>query len=369
MRRRKRGEQLPDARGGHSDPYQLSRRATFTLVGFFLAIAAAAVLSMVSLPYVVRQPGPIVDTLGDIGGKKLITVQGAQTYETSGSLDFTTIRDLGGPGDSVNVWELLWGLADPDTEVFDEEEVYPPGLTSKQVEEEGAAQMIDSQQEAIAAALRALGKPVKERVTIASVAEDAPSAALLKDGDEIVGVDGAAITGADELRAAIQKRKPGEAVALELRRGGKTVEVSAKTRDSDGKATVGVFLGREFDFPFKVQVEAGQVGGPSAGMMFALGIYDTLTPGAMTGGQEIAGTGTITADGEVGPIGGIRQKVAGARDGGADWFLAPAANCDDLAGHVPDGLRVVRVSTFDEARQAVQDIAAKKVDGLPSCTG
>jgi PDZ domain-containing protein len=367
VRRRTRGHRSPEALGAHPDPYQLSRRATVTLAGFFLAIAAAAVLSMVSLPYVVRQPGPIVDTLGDIGGTKLITVKGAQTYETSGSLDFTTIRDLGGPGDSVNVWELLWGAVDPDTEVFHEEEVYPPGLTSKQVEEEGAAQMIDSQQEAIAAALKALGKPVKERVTIASVAEDAPSAAVLEKGDEIVGVDGTAIAGADELRAAIQKHRPGDPVALELRRDGKTVEVSAKTRDSDGKATVGVFLGREFDFPFSVQVEAGHVGGPSAGMMFALGIYDTLTPGAMTGGQEIAGTGTITADGEVGPIGGIRQKVAGARDGGADWFLAPAPNCEDLAGHVPDGLRVVRVSTFDEAREAVQAIAAKKADDLPTC--
>lgn len=351
------------------DPYRLSRRSTAILVGFFLAIAAAAVLSMVGLPYVVRQPGPIVDTLDTFGGTRLITVKGAETYPTKGSLDFTTIRDLGGPGDSVNVWELLWGAVDPDSEVFKEEELYPPGVTSQQVEEQSTAQMIDSQQEAIAAALKALGKPVTERVTIASVAEDAPSAALLKAGDQIVGVDGAAVDGASDLRAAIQKRKPGEAVALKLKRGGTTLTVNAVTRASDGRATVGVFLGRDFDFPITVEIHAGDVGGPSAGTMFALGIYDTLTPGAMTGGQEIAGTGTIDADGEVGPIGGIRQKLAGARSGGADWFLAPAANCDEVVGHVPRGLRVVRISTFDEARRAVEDIAAKKADDLPTCTG
>jgi PDZ domain-containing protein len=353
------------------DPYQLSRRATFTLVGFFLAIAVAAVASMVSLPYVVRQPGPVVNILGDLGGKRLITVSGATTYPTEGALDFTTIRDLGGPGDRLNVWELLWGAVDPGSEVFDEADIYPPGVTGKQVEEESAAQMVDSQQEAIAAAMRALGKPVTERVTIASVAKDAPSASLLRAGDVVVAADGQKVDGAEALRDAVQAHEPGETVALTLDRKGTTVEVDARTRGSDGRTTVGVFLGREFDFPFPVQIEAGRVGGPSAGMMFALGIYDTLTPGALTGGKQVAGTGTISAEGEVGPIGGIRQKVVGARDGGAKWFLAPAANCDDLAreGAVPDGLRVVRVERLAQAIDAVEAIAADKGDSLPSCTG
>ena len=131
---------------------------------------------------------------------------------------------------------------------------------------------------------------------------------------------------------AVRQLTPGETVDLQLRRGGSLVDVKATTRDSDGRATIGVFLGREFDFPVDVEIHAGDVGGPSAGTMFALGIYDTLTPGAMTGGQKIAGTGTIDSGGAVGPIGGIRQKLVGARDGGADWFLAPADNCDEVAG-------------------------------------
>ena len=350
------------------DPYRLTRRSVYALTGVFLGIALAALLSMVGLPYVVMQPGPISNTLGKIEGKQLITVEGTETYPTTGALDFTTVRVLGGPGDKVNAWELLWAAVDPTSDVYDEELIFPKGLTSKQVEEENTAEMVGSQQEAIAVALRALGKPVTERVTIAKVAQDAPSAAELRQGDEIVSVDGQKVTSSEAVRAAIQKHPPGEAVTLMVQRSGSLVKVDATTRDSDGRATIGVFLGRDFDFPVDVEIHAGDVGGPSAGTMFALGIYDTLTPGAMTGGQQIAGTGTIDSAGKVGPIGGIRQKLVGARDGGADYFLAPADNCDEVVDHVPDGLQVVRISTFDEARQAVQDIAAKKAKGLPTCT-
>jgi PDZ domain-containing protein len=110
------------------------------------------------------------------------------------------------------------------------------------------------------------------------------------------------------------------------------------------------------------------VGGPSAGMMFALGIYDLLTPGPLTGGMKVAGTGTIDSRGEVGPIGGIQQKLVGARRAGARWFLAPASNCNEVVGHVPDGLRVVRTSTLHESRLAVEAIAAGRGQSLPSCT-
>jgi PDZ domain-containing protein len=103
-------------------------------------------------------------------------------------------------------------------------------------------------------------------------------------------------------------------------------------------------------------------------MMFSLAIFDKLTPGALTGGAKIAGTGTIASDGTVGPIGGIQQKLYGARDGGARWFLAPSANCNEVVGHVPDGLSVVKVSTFAEARSAVEAIAAHKGDAQPRCT-
>jgi PDZ domain-containing protein len=352
-----------------SNPYRLSRRTSFTLVGVFLAIALASVLSMISLPYVVMKPGPITNTLGKLDGKQLINVSGAQSYPTEGALDFTTVRVLGGPGNKVTVWDLLEAAVSPEQEIFDESAFFPEGITDKQVEQENTAEMIDSQQEAIAVALKATGRTVTEHVVISQVAKDAPSADQLEPGDEIVTVDGADVSGSQSIREAIAKHKPGDTVRLGLRRDGKDIEVAAKTRDSDGRTTVGVFLGLKFDFPVKVEINAGEVGGPSAGTMFALGVYDLLTPGALTGGEKVAGTGTINTGGEVGGIGGIRQKMVGARDGGADWFLAPQANCDEVVGHEPDGIRVVRVATFDEARRAVEAIAADKADTLPTCAG
>jgi PDZ domain-containing protein len=103
-------------------------------------------------------------------------------------------------------------------------------------------------------------------------------------------------------------------------------------------------------------------------MMFALAVYDKLTPGALTGGAKIAGTGTIDSVGAVGKIGGIQQKLVGAKRGGATWFLAPAGNCDEVVGHIPDGLNVVKVASFVQARDAVEAIAAKHTASLPRCT-
>jgi Lon-like protease len=130
---------------------------------------------------------------------------------------------------------------------------------------------------------------------------------------------------------------------------------------------IGISMETSYDFPFEVDIQLEDVGGPSAGMMFSLGIIDKLTPGAMTGGEDIAGTGTLTASGDVGPIGGIRQKLYGAADAGSEWFLAPAANCDEVVGHVPAGLTVFSVKTLDQALAAVDAISAGETNGLPGC--
>jgi PDZ domain-containing protein len=229
--------------------------------------------------------------------------------------------------------------------------------------------MVDSQQEAIAVALRATGRTVPQHLVLAEVAPDAPSAALLRAGDVVEAVDGTPVTTSEQIRAAISRHRPGEFVQLRLLRHGTEISVAAKTRSSAGRTTIGVFLGLRFTFPVDVKINAGDVGGPSAGTMFALGVYDKLTPGALTGGQNIAGTGTIDVTGTVGPIGGIRQKLAGARAGGAQWFLAPSADCNEVVGHVPDGLRVVKIATFDQARSSVEAIAAGRGASLPTCTG
>lgn len=351
------------------DPQPLSRRAVLALVVAFLVIVMGALSVMVGLPYVVMQPGPVTNTLGTLSGSPLITVSGAPTYPTRGALDFTTVRVVGGPGVRVTVWDLLAAKLNPDDAIEPEDALFPTGITGKQVQEENTALMTDSQQEAIAVALRATGRTVPQHVVIAEVAPDAPSAAALRVGDVVESVDGTPITTSEQIRAAISRHKPGEFVQLRLLRHGAEISVAAKTHASSGRTTIGVFLGLRFTFPVDVKINAGDVGGPSAGTMFALGVYDKLTPGALTGGQNIAGTGTIDVTGTVGPIGGIRQKLAGARAGGAQWFLAPAADCNEVVGHVPDGLRVVKIATFDQARASVEAIAAGRGATLPTCTG
>jgi Lon-like protease len=346
----------------------LSRGATVWLIAMFVGIVLGALMGMVHLPYAILQPGPVTNTLGNgPSGKPLITVAGRTTYPATGTLDFTTVAVLGGPTNPVNGWEWISGHLDQTNAVVPEDELFPKGVTSKQVDSQGAAEMADSQQEAIAVALRGLGQTVPEVVSIGELTKDSPARGILLDDDIIVSIDGKTITTPDSVRAAIRAHKPGESATFTVRRGGKDQVVTVKTANVGGNAVVGILLATKFVFPTKVSINAGDVGGPSAGLMFSLAIYDKLTPGSLTGGANIAGTGTIDSAGTVGGIGGIQQKLVGAKRGGAMWFLAPAANCTEVVGHVPDGLRVVKVATFTQARDAVEAIAAKRGASLPTC--
>jgi PDZ domain-containing protein len=228
--------------------------------------------------------------------------------------------------------------------------------------------MESSQEEAKAVALRAIGQHVPTEVVVASVLATSKAKGLLEEGDRFVSVDGVEATDPDAIRAALQRVEPGHDVTIEVRRGtaNRTLKVPT-VAGAQGQTAIGVMLGVRHDFPATVTISAGDVGGPSAGLMFALAIYDKLTPGSLTKNHAIAGTGTINEAKQVGPIGGIRQKLAGAKDAGASYFLAPAANCPEVTGHIPDDLNVFKVGTFDEALTAVEGIAAGRTADLPRC--
>ena len=347
----------------------VSRAATGWLVATFIAIVVSALMALVQVPYAVLSPGPITNTLGNgPEGKPLVTVAGKTTYPTTGALDFTTVAVLGGPTDPVNVWDWVRGHLDSAREVVPAEEIFPKGVSSTQVDQENAAEMADSQQEAIAVALRALGQKVPQVVSIGGLPKGSQSAGVLRAGDVLASIDGKPVTTPDEVRTAVRAHKPGENVAITVRRAGKVMDLTVRAGGAQGHTVIGVFLRTGFTFPIKVSINAGNVGGPSAGMMFSLAVYDKLTPGALTGGANIAGTGTIDSAGAVGPIGGIGQKLIGAKRGGATWFLAPAANCKEVVGHIPAGLQVVKVATFNQAREAVKAIAAKSTGSLARCS-
>lgn len=350
-----------------------SRGAVALLVAVFVGLLVGAAANLVHLPYAVMSPGPATNVLGATGGGqdgkgRLITVSGRPTYTDAGALDFTTVRVQGGPGYPVSAWDVLQAWLSPTQDVYPVDTIFPPQQSQQDVTAENQAEMTDSQEVATAVALRHLGLTVPERVTIGQVAKDAPSGDALKAGDVVTSIDGVAITTPDVLRAQIQKATPGATLAFGVIRGGAPTTVQARTgRSSDGRTVVGVVPGVTYAFPFKVTIDAGDVGGPSAGLMFSLGLYDLLTPGSLTGGQKVAGTGTISPDGSVGPIGGIRQKMAGAREAGASWFLAPKDNCAEVVGHVPSGLTAVKVDTFDDAAAAVTAIGQGRTSSLPHC--
>lgn len=341
------------------------------LVAFGVALVVVAG-SLIRLPYAIVSPGPTFNALGDerLGGtvKPVVVVAGLPTYPTQGSLRFLTVVIQGGPGHPVDAWDLLGAWLDPAREIYPVDALFDPQASERQVAEESAVQMEGSQEEAKAVALRAVGEKVPTYVVVAQVLDTSRATGLLKPGDRLVSVDGTPASDPDVVRAAIQRVRPGQDVTLVVTRSGTRQTVTVPTiSGTGGRAAIGILLGVEHDLPATVTINAGDVGGPSAGLMFALAIYDKLTPGSLTGDHDIAGTGTIDDEGRVGPIGGIRQKLEAAKGAGSGYFLAPAANCPDVVGHVPDGLQVVKVTAFDDAVRAVEAIARGQTSALPHC--
>ncbi|MFM9877364.1 MAG: PDZ domain-containing protein [Rhodoglobus sp.] len=323
----------------------------------------------------IEQPGPVYDVLGDVtvNGDEvpMIQIPMEETFPTEGSLDMLTVRVVGGPDSPPNWLDIAAAWLDPSRAVVPVEDIYPPGVTSEQSAEQGRVDMANSQKEAIAAALTNLGNEVPSTLSVVEVQSGGPSDGLLEIGDVVETVNGQTFPDVTGLRAAIADNgvsKPAEVTVL---RAGAEVTLRINPELSSGTEPtpiLGIVVGSDYEFPFAVTIQLENVGGPSAGMMFALGIIDKLTPGSLNSGESIAGTGTISSTGEVGPIGGIRQKMWGASRAGADWFLAPASNCDEVSGNIPGGLTVFSVETLDDALTALAAIRSDgSTAGLPTC--
>lgn len=348
-----------------------SRRSITLGVAFMATVLLLAGLAVLPAPYVVKSPGPTRDTLGQADGTDLIQISGTDTFPSTGELRLTTVGVGGGPGYPVNLAQVLQGWFDDTRAVFPVEEVYPTNVSREELDAESAADMVSSQENATYAALSELGYDIPVTLVAAGVVEGSKALGQVEPGDVITSLDGAPVTSSQGLVDALSEIAPGTTVTLGLVRDGVPVEASVETIDPPEGGTgsrLGVLVDTSFDFPVDVEIQIEDIGGPSAGMMFALGIIDKLTPQDEANGEVIAGTGTMDTSGTVGPIGGIRQKLNGAVRDGATWFLAPASNCDEVVGHVPDGLRVVKVATLAEAYDAMVAIGAGDGDSLPTCT-
>ena len=346
-------------------------------------IAVPAVLALIAvalfdgLPFATFAPGGTIDVLGsDSNEAEVVQVDGHEVFRDTGQLRMTTVRvsPAGDPPRTayLSLGELMGTWFDGDDAVYPYSSVHQEGETAESSREQGAVQMATSQDDAVYVALTEDGIDVPQVLQVAAVTADLPSEGLLEVGDVLTSIDGVAIDDDVELRRAIQQGTADEPIRIGIERDGEaqTVEVTPVEETIEGRQRllVGITPGYDYEFPFDVEINiSDNIGGPSAGLIFSLAVYDTITPGALTGGARVAGTGEIAPDGSVGPIGGIQQKIAGAREEGTDLFLVPVDNCADALGAENGDMTLVRASTMHEVRVALEAYAADPSADLPSC--
>lgn len=348
-----------------------------SVTGILLALLIAA-MTMLPLPYAIQRPGPTVDTLGDRDGEPIITVPADLRHEDStGELRLTTVRVAGGPGDAVNAFQVVEGWVRSDTSVVPREEAFADGEDAEQISDHQQAQMAASQTNAAAAALQELGYGVPMVLRVAETVPGSNAEGLLQPEDVLTAVARTAEVPRElrdfrDLTDFMRSVPPGTPIEVEYRRSGENgtarFETSPRSDGDDRPGSVlGVYVFADVTLPVQVSFDLDNIGGPSAGMMFALAVVDVMTPGDLTGGEVISGTGTMSVDGYVGAIGGVEQKMHGAVRDGARWFLAPVGNCADVVGSEPDGLTVVAIEDLTGAVDAVTAIASGDTEGLPTC--
>lgn len=333
----------------------MTRRNATLLVGIILIVALGALGGVVQVPYVAEGPGPTFNTLGEVSGKQVVDVKGAQTFPTSGNLNMTTVS----VNDGITLFGAVGLWVSGRYALVPRAEVYPPQKTPEQVRKQNTQAFTESENSAETAALAYLRY---SKVKVGGVVKGSPADGVLAPGDRLDSVDGKAVKTAEDVLAALADRKPGEQIPVTYRRDGgpdttATITLAARPDDSS-RGYIGITPTNAPDADFTVDFNLADIGGPSAGLMFSLAVVDKLTTGALNGGQFIAGTGTINDAGTVGPIGGIPFKMKAAREAGATVFLVPAANCAEALQRAPAGLQLVKVQSLSTAVEALQTLDA-----------
>lgn len=325
------------------------------MVALVPIVAFGVLLAVVTVPFVSLGPGPTFDTLGEIDGKQVVQIEGTQTHPTTGHLNMTTVSQR----DDLSLAEALSLWVSGEEQLVPRDLIYPPGKSRDEVDKANDADFKNSEDSAQYAALGYLKYP--EAVTVASVSESGPSNGKLKPGDAIDSVDRKPVANVEQFTSLLKSTKPGQVVTIDYRRKNEApgvAEVTLGTNKDRDYGFLGVAVMDASWAPFTVDFNLANIGGPSAGLMFSLAVVDKLTTGDLAGSTFIAGTGTITTDGKVGPIGGITHKMAAARAAGATVFLVPAKNCYEAASDIPSGLKLVKVDTLTSAVDALHALTS-----------
>lgn len=330
----------------------MNRRILTLMVALVPVVAFGVLLAAVTVPYVSMGPGPTYDTLGHYDGKQVVEIVGTETQSTTGHLNMTTVAQR----DGLTLGQALALWFSGRQQLVPRDIVYPPGKTREEIDENNTADFKKSEDSAEFAALSYLKYPTA--VTVAAVNDPGPAHGQLRADDAIDAVNGRMVASVEEFTAELRKTKPGQEVVIDYRRKREPAGVARITLGDNPDRDYG-FLGiAVFDAPwapFTVDFHLANIGGPSAGLMFSLAVVDKLTDGRLAGPKFIAGTGTIDADGDVGPIGGITHKMTAASEAGADYFLVPVDNCYEARSETK-GLTLIKIENLAQAVDALNTL-------------
>ncbi len=341
-------------------------RTQTLLVGAVPIVALAAAISapQLTVPYAAQGPGPMFNVLGEVEGATVIDVSGpdADSEQSAGQLDLTTVA----VHHNLTLPQVVALWLNSENQIVPLETIFPPGQSEEEVTEKNEAAFTESEANATAAALDRLGLPTE--TIVAYTMPDSPAAAVLKEGEVIEEVDGAAISEPEDVQRAVLSRAVGDRIEVRLREAeGSRVRTERieliESPHAPGVPLLGVGMNTQPAGQNKVEYQLSGIGGPSAGLMMSLGVIDKLSPGDLTQGRYIAGTGTINAAGLVGEIGGVTHKIAAARKAGAEMFFVPKLNCAEALGADAGEMLLIQVESLDDAVAAINDPAA-----APQCS-
>jgi Lon-like protease len=333
----------------------VNRRMSTLVVALIPILIFGMLLSVVTVPYVALGPGPTFDTLGEVDGKEVVDIEGADLHKTSGHLNMTTVSQR----DGLTLGQALVFWASGRDQLIPRDLVYPPDKTREEVDEANTQDFRQSENSAEYAALHYLKYPMA--VTVESIDEEGPSKGKLQAGDAIDGVNNTPVANLAQFQALLKGTKPGDTIMVDYRRKNApmgTAEITLGSHPERAQGFLGVNVLDAPWAPFTVDFNLANIGGPSAGLMFSLAVVDKLTTGDINGGKFVAGTGTITGDGNVGSIGGITHKIVAASEAGASVFLVPADNCAEAKTGDADGIDLLKVDTLEHAIDGLRTLSA-----------
>ncbi|MFY9114530.1 MAG: PDZ domain-containing protein [Dethiobacteria bacterium] len=321
-----------------------------------IALAVAVILALVLFiptPYIILKPGTAEDL------SRFVDVKEGD-HEVDGAFYLVTV----GQQRATLFW-LIYGFFHPYIDILHQSQVIPPGISQQEYINILERWMEESQLLAKIIALRRAGKPVDIKgkgIAIRAFIEGSPAQEILQVDDVIIRIDGEEVHFADQVLAIIQDREIGDPVNLTLRRDGEEFEADIPTIphvDNPQKPALGIIITAlgdwKLDMPVEIDIKTGNISGPSAGMMFVLEIINQLLPGDLTGGHDIAGTGTISYYEDIGEIGGVKQKVVAAERAGAEYFIIPEGNYSE-AKNINKKMKLIPVKNLQDVMAFLAEI-------------